>query len=306
MKKILLIICFAMGSTFAFGQQEVMINQYMFNGLFLNPAYAGSHEHWSASLFHRNQWVGFKGSPKTFLISAEGPFNEGKHGLGGILSYDQIGVTTQADFYLNYAYRIKFDHSSLSFGLRGGVSWWSSKDNELVAFDQNDDLISNGLRNIFLPKVGFGAYYYARKWYAGFSVPTLLAWQQGEKFSVALNKSTFLDYHYYLTAGYIFQLDPKWKLKPSFLLKYVKNAPLQADINLSANYNNFLWFGVSYRTMDAVIGMMQFTINKRFRIGYSYEYPFSRLRTTNSGSHEIMLGVDFGRELVSIKTPRFF
>ena len=41
----------------AYAQQEVMVSQYMFNGLFLNPAYAGSHGYVSSSLLHRAQWV---------------------------------------------------------------------------------------------------------------------------------------------------------------------------------------------------------------------------------------------------------
>ena len=38
----------------ACAQQELMISQYMFNGLFLNPAYAGSHPYTSATLLHRS------------------------------------------------------------------------------------------------------------------------------------------------------------------------------------------------------------------------------------------------------------
>ena len=36
-------------------QQELMVSQYMFNQMFLNPAYAGSHEYWESSLLYRNQ-----------------------------------------------------------------------------------------------------------------------------------------------------------------------------------------------------------------------------------------------------------
>jgi hypothetical protein len=32
----------------------------------------------------------------------------------------------------------------------------------------------------------------------------------------------------------------------------------------------------------------------------------SQLRTYTSGSHEVMLGIDFGRDLIKIKTPRYF
>jgi type IX secretion system PorP/SprF family membrane protein len=54
-------------------QQDPMVSQYMFNGLYLNPAYAGSHDYWSSTLSYRSQWVGFDGAPETFIASADGP-----------------------------------------------------------------------------------------------------------------------------------------------------------------------------------------------------------------------------------------
>lgn len=50
MNKIAALTILMMGSLLSFGQQEVMISQYMFNGLVLNPAYAGTHPYWSTSV----------------------------------------------------------------------------------------------------------------------------------------------------------------------------------------------------------------------------------------------------------------
>ncbi len=41
-------------------QQGVMFTQYMFNGLALNPAYAGSHDVISATAIGRQQWLGIQ------------------------------------------------------------------------------------------------------------------------------------------------------------------------------------------------------------------------------------------------------
>ena len=38
-------------------QQDPMISQYMFTGLVLNPAYAGSHEFTNATALYRYQWA---------------------------------------------------------------------------------------------------------------------------------------------------------------------------------------------------------------------------------------------------------
>ena len=51
------------GSNEANAQQDVMISQYLFNGLLINPGYAGSHPYTSSSLLHRSQWSQFDGAP---------------------------------------------------------------------------------------------------------------------------------------------------------------------------------------------------------------------------------------------------
>jgi len=68
-KSVILILVAITGLIHA--QQDVMISQYMFNGLFLNPAYAGSHKYYTSTLLNRNQWVNFTGAPRTFLASVD-------------------------------------------------------------------------------------------------------------------------------------------------------------------------------------------------------------------------------------------
>ena len=118
-----LIILFALVTIAVKGQQDVMVSQYMFNGLFLNPAYAGSHKYISSSLLQRTQWVGFSGAPRTLLLAVDGlvPSTENM-GLGLIVSNDRIGSTEQTDVYANYAYQIKLGKGKLAFGLKAGVS----------------------------------------------------------------------------------------------------------------------------------------------------------------------------------------
>src|SRR6185436_18591226 len=81
----------------AHAQQEVMISQYMFNGLFLNPAYAGTHDYVTSSLLHRAQWVQVEGAPRTSMIAIDGPLMNKSMGLGLSIVHDQIGVTKDLD-----------------------------------------------------------------------------------------------------------------------------------------------------------------------------------------------------------------
>ncbi|PCI99005.1 MAG: hypothetical protein COB15_04910 [Flavobacteriales bacterium] len=306
MKKLIIITILAFCSLFATAQQEVMVSQYMFNGLFINPAYTGSHKYFSATLLHRNQWVAFDGAPKTLLVSGDGPIANNKMGLGFIIAHDKIGVTSQTDINASYSYNVKLGSGKLAFGLRGGLSNYSVKTEDLKVWDADDGaLIADG-ESEFLPKFGFGTYYYAKRWYAGVSIPTLLAYEDGQSFNINIDQSSFLRKHFLINGGVVIEVSEKLKLKPSTLIKYVKSAPLEADINLSLLYDETIWFGVSYRTNDAIIGIIEYQANKRFRVGYSYDFTITEIGNYSNGSHEIMIGYDFGKDLVNIKTPRFF
>ena len=109
-----------------------------------------------------------------------------------------------------------------------------------------------------------------------------------------------------MTAGYVFKVSRDVKFKPSILLKYTQNAPAELDLNFSAVFRDMFWVGASFRTGDAVAVILEYQASQRFRIGYSYDITFSKLRHYSSGSHELMLGIDFGRDLVKVKTPRYF
>jgi len=89
-------------------------------------------------------------------------------------------------------------------------------------------------------------------------------------------------------------------------MKYVKNAPFEADISFSAVFKDAFWVGATYRTGDAVSIILEYQSNSYFRIGYAYDITFSDLRNYSNGSHEIMIGIDFGKDLKKVKTPRYF
>jgi type IX secretion system PorP/SprF family membrane protein len=290
----------------AFAQQDPLVSQYMFNGLYLNPAYAGSHDYWTSTLSYRNQWVRFDGAPETMIAAVDGPIPEKNMGLGLILLHDRIGVSRQSSAIANYSYQLKLNEKSkLAFGINAGVSQYGADLTKLTVWDQ-DEVFQKDLSGRLIPRVGLGAYYFSERYYVGLSVPTLLGYQKDYSFSVDLSKSSFLRRHYLLTAGYVIDLKHDFKLKPSVLLKYVENTPLQVDLNLSVVYKDMIWFGTSFRTGDACVFLVEYQPNKHFRIAYAYDLSFSKLRSYSDGSHEIMLGIDFGKDLVKVKTPRYF
>jgi type IX secretion system PorP/SprF family membrane protein len=307
MKKLIIIGAITLIQVVAKAQQEPMVSQYMFNGLFLNPGYAGSHNYVSSSLLHRTQWVNFPGAPKTTLLAVDGlvPTKSKNMGAGLIVTHDRIGATEQTDIFANYSYHLKLGKGKLAFGLKAGVSNYIFKSDNLIIWDANDEVFS-GRRNAWLPKFGAGAYYFAEKWYAGISIPTLLAYDAGHDFNFDVNNGSFLNRHYFLYGGYVFTINDNVKLKPSTLVKYHPAAPVEADINLNLLYKNQFWVGASYRSMDAIVVMLEYQTNTRFRVGYAFDFTTSKIRNYSTGTHEIMIGYDFGKNVIKEKTPRYF
>jgi type IX secretion system PorP/SprF family membrane protein len=292
------------------GQQEIMLSQYMFNQLFLNPAYSGTHDYWESSILYRNQWVGWDGAPTSQLIAIDGPILPKLLGIGGTIIHDKIGVSENFSANINLSYQLKLDYKGnhrLSFGLKTGIYTQKAVLKDLIYWDSNDPIYTGNeivSQNTLL--FGAGIYYYTNKYYIGLSIPLLYAKDLKDNPTADNGRSSYLRKYFYLNGGIVIPLSDNIDFKPSFLLKYQKAAPLQADLNLHFLFNDILWLGVSYRTMDAVAIMLEVNVMRWMRIGYAYDITLSKLSNYSSGSHEIMIGIDFGKTIVKTSSPRYF
>lgn len=305
-KLILLTLLAFLRISYCYSQQESLLSQYMFNGLILNPAYAGSKNYASLTAMFRRQWTGFPGSPVTESASIHGPLKNKKVGLGLMLSNDHIGVTNQTDIYGSYAYHLPIRNAHLSLGIQFGLSYIKSQLSDLTVWDANDKVFELNTQTNLLPNFGAGLYYYAERFYLGISVPHLMNYDPDRTLGVEIKDAFRQTRHYYVSSGVVFNAGNDLKIKPSVLVKYVAGAPFQFDLNMNFLLNDILWLGVSYRSKDAVIAMVEYQINKKFRLGYSYDLTLSRLRNYQSGSHEVLIGYDFGYNILKIKNPRYF
>jgi type IX secretion system PorP/SprF family membrane protein len=303
MKRIATVISMLAFSLMSSAQQELQISQYMFNGLFLNPAYAGTHPYWSGTILHRSQWLNFPGAPKTNLLAVDGQLKDKRMGLGFMVTNDNIGLNKINEISGAYSYKIKLGKKDgqLAFGLRAGVRNQVFNANDAIYNDQGDPLY-NGNQSIWTPKFDFGLYYYQERAYLGLTIPNVVAFDSRKND----NSDAGLRRHYYLNGGYVWKLSNMVDLKPSFLVKYEPSAPVSMDLNAHFLFNQRFWLGVSYRHNAAVVGMIEYAITPNLRAGYAYDYSTTAIRTFQGGSHEIMLSYDFIQKLVKIKNPRYF
>lgn len=90
------------------------------------------------------------------------------------------------------------------------------------------------------------------------------------------------------------------------LVKVEEAAPVNVDINCNVLYNDLIWLGVSYRTGDAIVALLDVNVTPQFRIGYAYDFTLSQLNKHSNGTHEVMIGYQFGKDKVKTRSPRYF
>ena len=288
------------------GQNDPMFTQYMFNEMYINPAYAGSRENVSVTGLMREQWVGLDGAPSTQTLSAHAPILGKKVGIGLTFLNETIGVSKRTGFNLNGAYRIPMDRNTLSFGLQLGMNSISENLLDLGLASDNQFQLNTGKQ--LAPNFGFGTYYLAPKWYVGLSIPRMIQNRLDVTSGTGnvQNKLNVQDWHYFLTAGSIHSLATDVKLKPAIMLKAVNGAPMELDLSCNVLLRDFIWGGLAYRTGDALSFLAGAQLTKQLRLGYSYDFSTSELKDFNSGSHELMLGYDFSFDKNKIISPRYF
>jgi type IX secretion system PorP/SprF family membrane protein len=308
-----LLLWFGMEAGFA--QQMPMYSQYTMNGFILNPALAGNDGYTAINLTAREQWIGFGDAPMTHALSfqtrilktsyiskstsvrrkAKRPTRSGRIGIGGYVFNDRNGIIDRTGFQLAYAYHIPLkstNNAQLSFGLSADFYQFKIDEDQIRVYDADDPLLMKYDKVLYIPDANFGVYYTTAYYYAGFSAMQLF------RASLKLGKNGATDYrtmrHYYLTGGYLFEINNNFMLQPTALLKtsdYLNS--FQVDLSLKAYYKENYWIGLSYRSIDALVVMLGAKIDQYF-IGYAFDYSINSIRKHSFGSHEFQVAVKFG------------
>jgi type IX secretion system PorP/SprF family membrane protein len=318
-KKQAMLLLFLALSGWAKGQQLPQYSQYMFNGLHINPGYAGYKNEGYIQSTYRNQWTNFPGAPKTVSVTADFSANEGTMGFGVSLVDDRIGPNVNTSGLLTYAYRLKTgERSFLSLGLSGGFSRSSLDASLLIPNDPTDPLIPEGNVNITIPNLNSGLFFHTDRFYAGISAYNLVGKNAAQKQDVAL---AYYDVHYYLTAGALLDLSASVQFKPSVLVKQVKGSPTNYDLNAMLLFSERIWVGGSYRanalvfenylqedleTRNAIAAVVEFFATPELRVGYAYDHNLNVLNNYRNNSHEISLGLYLRPKNTIMKNPRWF
>ncbi|UKJ06465.1 type IX secretion system membrane protein PorP/SprF [Solitalea lacus] len=317
------LLWFMLFSSVTYAQQDAQFSQYMFNGIYINPAYAGYKERLNLHTFYRSQWTGgLDGNPETFSLALDAIANDGNVGLALNVLKDQLGAESTLSGYLNYAYRLPVSESArLAFGLGAGVSQYAINGSKLSPNQLEDPTVPKTNQSVFVPDIRAGLYYSNDFFYAGVSMDNLIA----QYMSYTKNPSILIPKkmpHFYLTAGGLMSFTEHFLVKPSFLLKNESKGPASLDLNVFMLFAQRVWLGGSYRTgisiwkkenlqqdlstTNALVGLAEVFISDRLRIGYAYDFSYNKFKDFNYGTHELSLGFSLIARQCRMSTPRYF
>ncbi|HEY0743339.1 MAG TPA: type IX secretion system membrane protein PorP/SprF [Chryseosolibacter sp.] len=298
-----IVVIFMLSAQSVSAQQQATFAQYMFNGLAINPAYAGEHKALSFSILSRFQNIGLPGAPNTQSFAVHSPLVDQRFSIGALVVHDRIGIIDQTGVSGVYAYRIPVaDHVSLSMALQGGYSFYRANYAELDTYQPDPVFTQNISQN--RPNIGAGAFLSKQQvWYVGLSSPHLInnVFTRGADLTTVRQNVPIM-----LSGGYVVTLTRKLKFKPNVLFKMVDNRPVEVDLNANFLFDEVLWVGLSYRSSKALNAMTEIQLTDQLRLGYSYSAAFGPIRQIEIGSHEFFVGYILSYKMKGVVSPRYF
>jgi len=287
--KFLIILFMLMVAATCRAQYHPQYSQYMFNGLALNPAYAGSQEVLNiAALCRNSQWGNsIEGAPVTYTFAGDFPLRNPQLALGLLIFDDIINISKQTGAYFAYSFHVRAGEGKLSLGMQAGFDVQRENQTRLILIQPDDPMFHLEKLNTFMPNAGVGVYYYTPRIFAGLSLPQLLAYSPNTADSY---KSKITLSNTMLYGGMMIPAGRNIFIKPSALLRYTGNGVL-LDMNCNfLMFNEKLELGVSWRNSTTLVGMAQFRYQS-YCLGYAYDFAIGKPGAINT-SHEIMLRYD--------------
>jgi type IX secretion system PorP/SprF family membrane protein len=276
------------------GQQFPFLEGYDVNPLNLSPAYAGLHNKKTLFIDYRSDWTGIEGGPKTCQLSYSDKFKN-KVGLAGRFIYDKTDIFKQTLLLGTYTYEVNVTEGhTLNFGLSLGL-YRNSIDLSKYYNDPNyvqDMVLIYGHQKSKLKfATDISALYRFGSAEAGILFSNIM-------FGTAKYQGTDMTYkpfkNYLLHGSYLFTLDDKWSVKPTFVFRGGQHVPVLFEISPAITWDDRFWASILLRT-SGIFGVgLGGEVYKGILLNYSYDFSNNLNATvpiSAFGSHQITLGI---------------
>jgi len=298
------IVLFFVVQVQVYGQQDPLYTQYYNNYSLINPAYAGSHGFFTATAYLCGPWVAKSGGPESMSLSIHGA-TEKNFGIGFSVVHNNEYMLNETRAFLDFSYSMDVSkYSTLALGIKSGGRILKV-DYEKIGISK-EDLFQENV-NEFKQNLGIGAFYYSDNHYASLSIIDLFRipfYDQSLKTIQKINRMKF-----YLSAGYIHEINDDLKMKPSFMIKTLNDRIVSTDISTNILWKDQIEFGLSYRLDKAVSGILQVALSDCVKLSYSINTVSKRLNGYSGPSQDIKLSFDlntYGKHSYSEKAPFYW
>ncbi len=301
--------------------QDPQFSQFYAAPLYLNPAFAGSTNQARVGMNYRNQWPAIDANFNTISAYGDVYLEDYNSGIGALVTRDREGVLglQSISLTLQYAYNLEIT-KGLSFrpGFQASIYNRSVNFTKLTfgdQFDPNTGLVVNPTnetvgsgQSIFFPDIGAGGLFYTQNAWLGFAASHLTKPNQsliGENSQLPMKLSGHAGYKFFLKPGAIgtgvYARKQERSLAPTVQYRHQGKFDMM-DVGLYATLEPIIigtWYrGIPFKTVngnlnnESIVFLVGFTKKGEkdiFNIGYSYDYPISKLGPSSGGAHEISL-----------------
>jgi type IX secretion system PorP/SprF family membrane protein len=296
-----------------FAQQDALFTQYMFNNLYMTPAFAGVDGVTRFTALHRSQWLGYQssfgdgGAPTTQLVSFNTPIYKLRSGFGAYIMNDKLGPQNNLEAQASYAYHLGIKENKLSFGVKLGIYSQTVNGKYYRYIQEGDPLIVEGKESQVRPDLGVGVFYRSEKFYVGAGFNHLL---KSEFDFGADSVRGALENHINLTGGYFYEVSFDLKLQLSVAVRTDLNK-WQGDLAGIAYYKDTMWGGLAFRQSEAVSLLLGYALlkDKSLKLGTAIDFVVIDQAAKENFSLEFMLSYDLpvnpGSGKKVVRTPRY-
>jgi type IX secretion system PorP/SprF family membrane protein len=297
----------------AFAQQDALFTQYMFNNIYMTPAFAGVDGVTRVSAIHRSQWLGYQssfgdgGAPTTQMVSFNTPIYKLRSGFGAYVLNDKLGPQNNLEAQAMYAYHLGIKETKLSFGIKVGLYSQTINGKYYRYIQQDDPLIEEGKESQVRPDLGAGIFYRAEKYYAGVGFNHLLR----SKFDFGQDSARgALANHINFTGGYFYEVSFDLKLQFSAAVRTDLNKA-QVDLAGIAHIKDTMYGGLAFRQSEAASLLLGYSLfkDKSLKLGTAIDFIVKDRSAKESFSLEFMLSYELpvnpGSGKKVVRTPRY-
>lgn len=273
-------------------QQLTHFSQQPFMQVLVNPAFAGNARCTELKTVHRAQWVGIDGAPQTTNVALTGRIGKQSnqievfHGFAFRFENDRFGPFQHNRLHGAYAIHLPFKNEHfLSFGTYFGI------DN--ITFDNTnlnplygDPAVQASRYSFLAPDFSFGTKYNTEKLFFG------LTFQNFVPLRYPIGNDSRKVFHANFTSGAQFPLgDSDWSISPMLNMRFAARTPAALDLYAIADFRQDVYFGAGFRNQESVMFLTRFRVLSRFKVGYSFDWVFNRLRGGMGHTHEVSLSI---------------